>query len=204
MISKITGTLDSVDQGRAMLTCGHVTYELLITAVDTQRLQAQQGEEIEFHTLHYLEAQSQGSSFVPRLVGFAAASDRSFFELFTTVKGVGTRRALRSLVVPVDQIAAAIAEKDIKFLITLPEIGKRTAESIVAELHGRVDVHLPEPNTTDKGAQVAARDAITMLCQLGESRPQARRLVAAALEDDPSLDSADRLVAAACQIKEHA
>ena len=103
-----------------------------------------------------------------------------------------------------DQVATAIADKDIKFLVTLPEIGKRTAESIVAELHGRVDSHLPEPNTNNKTMQDAASDAVTMLCQLGESRPQARRLVAAALDDDPSLNSADRLVAAACQIKEHA
>ncbi len=204
MISKITGTLASVNDGRALLTCGHLTYELLITAVDAQRLQAQQGEEIEFYTLHYLEAQSQGSSFVPRLIGFAAASDRSFFELFTKVKGVGPRRALRSLVVPVDQVATAIADKDIKFLVTLPEIGKRTAESIVAELNGRVESHLPASSAGDEITQVAARDAITMLCQLGESGPQARRLVAAALADDPKLNSADRLVAAACQIKEHA
>lgn len=204
MISKITGTLVNVDQGRASLSCGHITYELLVMAVDVQRLQAHQGQEIEFHTLHYHEAQSQGSSFVPRLVGFVAPSDRSFFELFTTVKGVGTRRALRALMVPVDQVATAIADKDIKFLVTLPEIGKRTAESIVAELHGRVDSHLPEPNTNDKTMQDAARDAVTMLCQLGESRPQARRLVTAALDDDPSLNSADQLVAAACQIKEHA
>ncbi len=48
-------------------------------------------------TFQYLESQGQGSSVIPRLVGFQSTAEREFFELFTTVKGIGNRRALRAM-----------------------------------------------------------------------------------------------------------
>ena len=37
------------------------------------------------------------------------------------------------------QIAAAIVDRDVAMLQSLPEIGKRTAETIIAALHDKVD-----------------------------------------------------------------
>ena len=96
--------------------------------------------------------------------------------------------------------------KDIDLLISLPEIGRRTAETIVAELHGKVD-RLVELKPADSSADVPQRaamirDAVAVLTQLGEPTLPARRLIEQALADDPSLDSADALVAAAYRVKE--
>ncbi|MCP3905098.1 MAG: hypothetical protein GY715_15850 [Planctomycetes bacterium] len=206
MISRIEGELVAVADGRAHVRDGALTYELHVPAADEQRLAAVVGETTAFHTLHYFEGQGQGSSFIPRLIGFTTESDRSFFELFTTVKGMGNRKALRALALPFADVAEAIADRDLDVLKSLPEIGKRTAETIVVELHGKVDrfVELKPAVTgrTPVAGSGFARDAIVMLTQLGESSLGARRLVDRALTVDPAIDSAETLVAAAFRLKD--
>lgn len=139
MICRIQGQLVAVRDGTAELRVGNLTYEVLVPAADSMLLATRVGEEVEFHTLHYLEGQGQGSSFWPRLIGFRSPMDRDFFELFTTVKGIGNRRALRALQLPFGRVAEAIAMRDHGTLQSLPEIGRRTAEAICVELKGKVD-----------------------------------------------------------------
>ncbi|MHC4989882.1 MAG: Holliday junction branch migration protein RuvA [Planctomycetota bacterium] len=205
VISRIQGELHSVGDGTVELRCGEVCYQLLVPACDIQRLASQLGEHLEFHTLHYLEGQGQGSSFLPRLIGFCSAEDRSFFELFTTVKGLGNRKALRALQLPFRQVASAIAARDVDVLRSLPEIGKRTAETIVAELDGKIErfVELkPETLPADSPRAQAMADAVAVLMQLGEPRAQARQLIERALQADATLEAPDELVAAAFRMKE--
>lgn len=209
MITRIDGELEQVESGRARLRCGHIAYEVLVPVADEQRLALRCGEPITLHTLHYLEAQGQGSSFIPRLVGFSSEADRAFFELFTTVKGMGNRKALRAIALPVGAIAEAIASRDVDVLKSLPEIGKRTAETIVAELHGKVDRFFELKPVTGAAVDPAAgpraalaHDAVGVLTQLGEAPLQARLLVERALDADPTIDAADTLVAAAFRLKD--
>ncbi len=201
MISRITGELIGVVNGQVELRCGTITYAIRIPAFDEERLETALGREIEFHTLYYLEGQGQGTSFVPRLIGFASAEARAFFELLTTVKGLGSRRALRALRMPYHSIAEAIVNKDVELLTTLPEIGRRTAETIVAELSGKVD-RFAGPEPAQAGEPAVVHDALLALVQLGEPKIRARRLVAQALAEDPTLETADALVAAAYRVKD--
>ena len=194
MITQLTGTLIAIDDGAAHVQCGDLVYEVLVPAADTMALAASIGQPVRFHTLHYLEGQGQGSSFWPRLIGFRAATDRAFFELFTTVKGIGNRKALRALQLPFDQVAEAIAARDHALLQSLPEIGKRTAETICVELKGKVDPFVRELGarpaagakpgsaprravTAESKLMAAAHDAVEVLVQLGHSKPSARDMV---------------------------
>lgn len=208
MISRIAGELVAVGDGRVELRCGRVTYALLVPASDQERLAGMTGREVRFHTLHFLEGLGKGTSFIPRLIGFTSAEARAFFELLTTVRGLGPRKALRALRVPWQSVAEAIAQRDVDLLMTLPEIGRRSAETIVAELHGKVDRFLEEPAEaeddarSDAGRPAIVRDAILAMERLGEPRPTARRLIDKALAGDPALASADDLVAAAYRLRE--
>ena len=123
MITRLRGKLVAVDEGKVMIAVDSITYELLIPAADVEKHLDRISQQIEFHTLHYFEGQSQGSSFIPRLVGFSCDRDREFFQLFTTVKGIGNRKALRALIRPFGEIATAIANKDSSALLSLPELG---------------------------------------------------------------------------------
>ena len=197
MISRIEGVLEDVVDGVAEVrVAGGFVYEVLVPACDAGELLMRQGKEVAFTTLHYFESQGQGSHFVPRLIGFSSREQREFFELLTTVKGIGNRKALRALQLPFGQVAEAIAARDHALLQSLPEIGKRTAEAICVELKGKVDPYVRGigavaagargtacaqaargPITAEAKLMAAARDAVEVLVLLGHAKPVARDLV---------------------------
>jgi Holliday junction DNA helicase RuvA len=194
MISALTGELSQVDDDRIHLQVGPMLCELLVPAADVGTLRGQIGQEMTFHTVFYLEGDSSGGNIEPRLVGFLRPEDRAFFQLFITVKGIGPKKALRALVLPVGQIAQAIESKDARALCELPQIGKRMAELIVAELAGKVEKFaldgyekggmrpLPPSRRTP-----AEEDAIAALVVLGERRGDAEHLLDRAKHAHPSL-----------------
>ncbi|MDY6912963.1 MAG: Holliday junction branch migration protein RuvA [Planctomycetota bacterium] len=204
MIARITGRLEQVSDGAVLLDCGAgLWYELLVPACDAEKLTARLGQETALHTIHYIEGDPSHGSQAPRLIGFLAESDRDFFRLFTTVKGIGIRKALRALVRPVAEVAAAIQNKDAKFLIALPEIGKRTGEQIIAELHGKVDSFAGEAVPAGQAHVMsdAAAEAVAVLVQLGERRPDAMALVERVTAVAPELDSPEKIIQQAYRLK---
>jgi Holliday junction DNA helicase RuvA len=186
MICRICGRLESLDGMAAVVNLGAVSHEVLVPMYLSERLEGRVGQEVTLTTLEYLEAQGQGSSFIPRLIGFEAAKDREFFLLFTTVKGIGNKKALRAMAVAPAAIASAIAAKDSKALAKLPEVGKRLSETIVAELTGRVAPYLGLDDLAVEFKPTAAvtpveADAVEALIALGENRANAEAVVAKAM-----------------------
>jgi Holliday junction DNA helicase RuvA len=188
MISEITGELRRVERDRVQLGCGSVTYEILVPASDISQLQAGVGEQITFHTIFDLEGDATRGGLTPRLIGFLRPEDKRFFQLFITVKGIGPKRALRALAEPTGQIAGAIESKNTRFLVELPEIGKRTAEQIVAELAGKVTEFAVEAGPRHLAAAshtMGEVEAIEGAVQLGIARVEAERLLDRAKQADP-------------------
>src|SRR3954453_18305223 len=148
MISALTGELRRVEDDRVHLQAGPVFYELLVPAADLTELQASLGETLTFHTIFYLGGDPSRGGIEPTLIGFLRPADRQFFNIFTTVKGIGPKTALKALTIPVGQIADAIEGKDARFLVQLNGIGKRTAELIIAELGGKVKTFAAEYATS--------------------------------------------------------
>jgi len=200
MIAALTGELRRVDEGRIYVQSGPMLYELLVPAVDLPELHGDLGKEITFHTIFYLSGDPSRGGMEPTLIGFLRADDKRFFELFTTVKGIGPKRALRALAVSVGQIAGAIEGRDAKFLVTLPEIGKRTAEQIIAELAGKLKTFAAAGMMEGKGTAVASRhsadeeDAIAGLMGLGERRQDAENLLERAKQVNPEMKTTDQLL----------
>lgn len=193
MITRLSGILEAVEGLNAIIAPKGeaVAYEVLLPAFLAERLAAQRGRAITLHTIQYLESQGQGTSFVPRLVGFEQPQDRAFFTLFITVKGIGNRKALRAMALPPAAIAAAIRSKDAKSLTKLPEVGKRLAETIIAELHGKVDSYLTEGEVASLDQAAAAigitfdpvsEEAVLALMALGETRGDAEAMVSRAID----------------------
>lgn len=200
MLARVTGTLESLDKASALVEIGSgLAYEVLLPAHLAESIAARVGQTVTLHTHEYLEPQSQGASYIPRLIGFETRRERAFFIRLTRVKGLGARRTLRVMAEPAGRIAAAISARDARFLQSLPEIGKRLADTIIAELHGKVDEFI-EPGageTTVVTLPAAADQAISALERLGQSRTDAERLVSRAIEREPKLDNADAILAAA-------
>lgn len=200
MIAALTGELRHVHEDRVHLQAGSMLYELLVSAADVPLLQTGVGETMTFHTIFYLEGDSSGGSMEPRLIGFLRTEDKKFFEKFITVKGIGPKKALRALIYPAGDVAQAIESKDTKFLVGLPQIGKRMAEQIVAELSGKVS-EFATPHVGGKpsiagagGRNPIEEEAVAVLIALGERRPDAEHLLDRARQANPNAKSSNDLV----------
>ncbi|MGB7158246.1 MAG: Holliday junction branch migration protein RuvA [Tepidisphaeraceae bacterium] len=201
MIASLTGELREAQGDRVHLQVGPILYELLVPAADGAALLASVGETLTFHTILYLEGDPNRGNLEPRLIGFMRASDKRFFERFTTVKGIGVKTALRALTVPVGEIAKAIESRDARFLVGLDGIGKRTAELIVAELSGKVkdfatgygDVTIA-PLRHRYSPEEEAAIAFATSPQMGLRRADAERLLQRAKSSNPEFAKAEQLL----------
>ncbi len=203
MIARIVGRLEQVETSKALLdTGGGLWYEVFVPAYSLDWLGRRVGQEIVLYTLHYLEGDPARGNLVPRLVGLPNETDRRFLELFTSVKGIGLRKALRALARPVADVAAAIVAEDADALTALPEIGKRTAQQIIAELHDRLDDFAAAATVAAEAKlNEAGLQAVTVLIQLGEKRADATALVDRALAVAPELDSPEAIIQCVYRLK---
>jgi Holliday junction DNA helicase RuvA len=181
MITKISGTLERVDptSNGVEIALGPVVHEVLVTDLVRRGLQQRIGQPIVLHTIEYLEGSPGRGNLVPRLVGFLSEVEREFFELICEVDGVGVRKALRAIIRPVGEIAAAIDGQDAKTLATLPGIGAATAERMIAKLRRRMPkfaLLLPREAPGEAAAGDVLAETFEVLRSLGHSDTDARRL----------------------------
>jgi Holliday junction DNA helicase RuvA len=123
------------------------------------------------------------------LYGFADAAQRSFFESLIGVSGIGPKVALNLLSSgSTDEIRMAIAQGDTARIARTPGIGKKTAERLVLELKGKLDLK------DLAGAVPAATPALAalnnelseLLVSLGYSPAEAAAAVAGLPDDAPA------------------
>lgn len=134
----MTGKLAHLTETSAFLDTGTFEYEVYVPEFVRRQLQSQVGEPVTLKTIEYLEGNPQQGRLTPRIIGFLHQAEREFFELVCSVDGVGVKKALRAMVRPVREVAAAIAEQDIKQLSTLPGVGPAVAERMVAKLRRKM------------------------------------------------------------------
>jgi Holliday junction DNA helicase RuvA len=76
-----------------------------------------------------------------KLFGFADKQDRTAFRTMLKVGGVGPKVALAVLgALSGDQLARVVDAADAKRLTAIPGIGKKTAERVILELGGKLDL----------------------------------------------------------------
>ena len=207
MITRLSGSLTAVGDDRAVVSVGPVRVEVLVPAADVEGLAARVGEEVDLHTMLYLEGDASGGNLTPRLIGFARELDRGFFGQFITVKGIGPKKALRALAVPAGEVAAAIETKNTVALTKLPQIGKRAAEQIVATLAGKVGAFAGDAILEDAPAAAPVSDveadAVATLVALGEKKADAEAMLERVRKTEPAaIDAgADAIVQAMLRLR---
>jgi Holliday junction DNA helicase RuvA len=199
VITKITGELLRVFDDALTMRVGAFEYEVLIPEFVRRRLQSQIGGEISLHTIDYLEGNPMQGRMTPRLIGFLSEVEQEFFELICSVDGVGVRKALRAMVRPVREVAAAIEDQDAKSLAGLPGIGPAMAERMIAKLRRKMPkfallVAREEPLESVQETDVV-RETFDALRTLGHSESDARRLVDKALETKKKFKDVTELLA---------
>lgn len=181
MITRITGRLVQLNSGSAILAAGAFEYEVYVPEFVRRHLQGMIGSEVSLRTIQYLEGNPAQGKLTPRMIGFLSETEREFFDAICSVDGVGVKKALRSMVRPVRDVAVAIEEQDVKELSTLPGIGAALAERIIAKLRRKmakfallVEKELPPDQATDR---TVLSDAYEALIALGHTAPDARQKI---------------------------
>ncbi len=199
MISRIKGILDHISDSAAHVNLGGIYYEIMLPSALAESLSNNMtpGAEVTFHILDYIETAQVGNQY-PRLVGFADPIDKEFFAVFTSVPGLGIKKALKSLVLPISEIARAIETDNTSVLQRLPGIGPRLAEKIIAELKGKTArfalAKEREPLAAPEKKPDFVDEVMMILLQLQYRRSEAQALLDRAIATGKRFKSSEDLL----------
>ncbi|MBN1788483.1 MAG: hypothetical protein JW806_08855 [Sedimentisphaerales bacterium] len=206
MIAQVEGKLVNLNSDTALVQVGQICYEILLPGYLAAMLSDKIDQDITLCTMEYYEGSVAGGNLVPQMVGFLSPGEKDFFRRYTSVGGIGIKKGLKSLAVPIASIAAAIESGDDKTLIALPGIGKRLAQHIIAELKGKLtdfaigaESAINEEKTAFTGFQI---EALEILIAWGEKRIEASELIKLACNRHPQIKTAEELVPLVYRIKQ--
>ncbi|MCA9194499.1 MAG: Holliday junction DNA helicase RuvA [Planctomycetales bacterium] len=201
MITKVTGKLVFLGDDFATLAIAPMEYEILIAEYTRRHLQSQLQRDVTLHTIHYIDGNvTSGGRLTPRLIGFLSTPERDFFELFCSVDGVGTKKALRAMTQPVQDTAIMIEQQDAKGLSGLPGIGPATAERIIAKLRRKMPKFAllvrREAPSSEPIRDSVIEDTFQALLALGHAESDARQLIESTLASGGKFKDTESLIQA--------
>ena len=145
------------------------------------------GETVELHT--YLQVKEDGIT----LFGFESVKEKELFLKLISVSGVGPKLGISVLSgMSGEDFATAIATADAKRLAGVKGLGKKTAEKIILELHGKISAgeimqasgDAPSTRTKQAAEKLTPfeEDALIALQGLGFTRTESLQAVKKAKE----------------------
>jgi len=194
MIGYIEGKLLEKENERLLVLANQVGYEILLPAIVMASLHDSDiGDEVALY-IYYQQTERQPK---PVLIGFKRKLEKDFFQLFLSVAAIGPLKAAKAMTLPVGEIARAIEARDAAALKQLDGIGSRTAQKIIATLEGKLDQFLladePARNVPAQAEDIAQQVLEVMTGQLGHRPADARQMIAAALQRNDRISTAEEL-----------
>jgi Holliday junction DNA helicase RuvA len=173
MIGRLTGRLAAKAPDQVLLEVGGVGYLVHIPLSTFYELPENESPASLWIHTHVRED-------ALALYGFLTERERTLFLLLLGVTGIGPRVALTVLSgIPPSELVEALRTQDVRRLVAVPGVGKKTAERMVLELAEKV-ASLPGEAPPKAPAAVAADDVVSALVNLGYRKAEAERAVDAA------------------------
>ncbi len=176
MISRLTGRVIEEDGGGLTVDVGGVGYEVTVPLGTLGRLGRTAASDV--LTL-FIHTHVREDAFL--LFGFSSSSEREVFRTLIGISNVGPKLALSVLsAVTVDELAQAVGRQELGKLVAIPGVGKKTAERLVLELKGKLEITPgravpgpvgPPPSTP------AAEQLVATLTRMGFRPAEAERAV---------------------------
>jgi Holliday junction DNA helicase RuvA len=133
MIGRLTGKVAHDDGDAIVVDVNGVGYELHVPLGTVGRVRADADGRATFFV------HTKMSEDALTLYGFASDAEREAFRTLIGVSNVGPKIAMAVLsALPADDLARAIAHKDIARLTAISGVGKKTAERLVLELRDKL------------------------------------------------------------------
>ncbi len=166
MYAYINGTLVEAFPTHAILDVQGVGYHVHIPVSDFGKL-PQLGAKVLLHTAFIVRELSQ------TLYGFLDRESRDLFQELITISGVGPKTGLGILGhLSLEDLKKAVSAHDAARFAKVPGIGKKTAERLLIDLQGKLNVQvLPQSSSGRLG------DALQALMQLGYTQSAAEKAV---------------------------
>lgn len=189
MIAQLRGKVIEKDLDTVVVEAGGIGYEVMTTAADYGSITI--GEETKLHILDYIREDTHA------LYGFSNAPSKRFFQQLLGINGVGPKVAMSILsAASLPQLQQAVAGGDAAVFKGVSGVGAKTAERIMVELRGKVEVGGAGSKSGGPGGSVDA--AYQALLGLGYTPNQAAEAVAQIPSD--IIDEQERVKAALKQV----
>ncbi|MEQ3641113.1 MAG: Holliday junction branch migration protein RuvA [Alteromonas sp.] len=196
MIGRIRGTLAEKQPPEILVDVAGVGYEIHMPMTSFYQLPAV-GDEVVVYTHFVVREDAQ------LLFGFADKLERGLFRELIKANGVGPKLGLAILSgMSAPQFLSSVQNEDVSALVSLPGIGKKTAERLVVELKDRLakfgkmqSVAVPAPSSdllsgsTFVAVNSAREEAQSALIALGYKPAQASKLVDSVYKDGMESES---------------
>ena len=185
MLGRLRGTLAEKQPPHILLDVNGVGYELEVPMTTLYQLPAA-GENCTLYTHLVVREDAQ------LLYGFFNKQQRDFFRELIRLNGVGPKLALALMSsLEVNEMIACVQAEDIKRLMKVPGVGKKTAERLLVELKDRFKAWETSPSMGSlvidmpvDAASDAKQDAISALESLGFKSQEASKAIAAIKDSD--------------------
>jgi Holliday junction DNA helicase RuvA len=180
MIASLDGVVASVSGTDTVLEVGGIGYRVHAgpSTLSTLKL----GGRAKLHTYHLVREDVQA------LYGFRSTEELTFFELITTVSGVGPKVGLAIVSSrPVPDLQLAILQGDDAVLTAVSGVGKRLAGRIVLELKEKVDA-AGSSAVSGGGGEAEVMAALEALGYSSRESRDVARAAVANLDADASLE----------------
>lgn len=117
------------------------------------------------------------------LFGFINPKEKEIFQLMVSISGIGPRLAINILSgISADELTKALSAGNADKLVTVPGVGKKTAERMIVELKDRV-VKISAVETVSEAVDEPIKeDALSALINLGYKSTIAQKAVDEAFE----------------------
>ncbi len=197
MIAYVNGMIDDISEDNVVLDVGGIGYNVKISASTAEKLPGV-GKQAKLYT--YTSVREDAI----QLFGFLTRDDLDIFRKCISVSGIGPKGGLAILsVLDADSLRFAIMTGDAKAISKAPGIGTKTAERLILELKGKVqmkDTRIGQEIVGSEaeggiGDNVQKREAVEALVSLGYGRAEAVKAVNA-VEGIEEMDSGAALKAA--------
>ena len=179
MIASLRGKLAAIGEDHIIVNVGGVGFKVRVPTPLLEKL-GDPGREVELYThLHVRENELS-------LYGCETAEELDFFQLLLEVSGIGPKTALAILSnAPLDILRQAIAQGDVDTLLRIPGIGRKTAERLILELRGKIE--MGRVALLAKGGRLDA-EAIEALTSLGYNLSEAQGALKALSREELTLE----------------